>query len=146
MLYRNEVNPLESQLCLENCRRLQDLSDEVARETAANKEAHKEYERRFTELEESGKRQSEILVTLQKQADAIESMNGKIDTFSDKVDTKIDDMSERVENAVDRLDKRITDIEKEPGEKWKKISFEVIKYVVIAAVGAGVAFLSKGGI
>lgn len=133
-------------MCLENCRRLQDLSDEVARATSANKEAHKEYERRLGELEESGKRQSEILVTLQKQADAIESMNGKIDTFSDKVDSKIDGMSERVESAVDRLDKRITEIEKEPGEKWKKISFEVIKYIVIAAVGAGVAFLSKGGI
>jgi len=66
-------------------------------------------------------------VTLQKQADAIESMNGKIDIFSDKVDSKIDTMSDKVEGAVNRFDRRITELEKEPGEKWKKISFEVIK-------------------
>lgn len=137
---------MESQLCLENCRRIDAIADEVARETSANKEAHKEHERRLEALEESGKRQSEILVTLQKQADAIESMNGKIDNMSDKVDTKIDDMSDRMENVVIKLDERIAIIEKEPGEKWKKISFEIIKYLVIAALGAGVAFLSKGGI
>ena len=140
------MNPLESQLCLETRRRVQEIADEVARETAANAEVHREHERRIKQLEESGKRQSDILVTLQKQADAIESMNGKIDTFSEKVDSKIDSMSERMEGIVNRQDQRITNLEKEPGEKWKKISFEVIKYLVIAAVGAGVAFLTKGGI
>lgn len=137
---------MESQLCLETRRRIQEIADEVARETAANAEVHKEHERRIEQLEESGKRQSEILVTLQKQADAIESMNGKIDTFSEKVDSKIDSMTERMEGIVNRQDQRITDLEREPGEKWKKISFEVVKYIVIAAVGAGVAFLTKGGI
>lgn len=137
---------MESQLCLETRRRVQEIADEVARETAANAEVHREHERRIKQLEESGKRQSDILVTLQKQADAIESMNGKIDTFSEKVDSKIDSMSERMECIVNRQDQRITNLEKEPGEKWKKISFEVIKYLVIAAVGAGVAFLTKGGI
>lgn len=137
---------MENQLCLETRRRVQEIADEVARETAANAEVHREHERRIKQLEESGKRQSDILVTLQKQADAIESMNGKIDTFSEKVDSKIDSMSERMEGIVNRQDQRITNLEKEPGEKWKKISFEVIKYLVIAAVGAGVAFLTKGGI
>ena len=126
---------MESQLCLENCRRIDAIANEVARETAANKETHREHERRIEALEESGKRQNDILITLQKQADAIESMNTKIDTMSDHMD-----------NVVIKLDKRIDDIEKEPGEKWKKISFEIIKYLVIAAVGAGVAFLTKGGI
>lgn len=137
---------MENQLYLETRKRVQEIADEVARETAANAEVHKEHERRIKQLEESGKRQSDILVTLQKQADAIESMNGKIDTFSEKVDSKIDSMSERMEGIVNRQDQRITNLEKEPGEKWKKISFEVIKYLVIAAVGAGVAFLTKGGI
>lgn len=137
---------MENQLCLETRRRIQEIADEVARETSANTEVHKEHERRIAQLEENGKRQSDILVTLQKQADAIESMNGKIDTFSEKVDSKIDSMSERMEGIVNRQDQRITNLEREPGEKWKKISFEVIKYLVIAAVGAGVAFLTKGGI
>lgn len=83
---------------------------------------------------------------MQKQADAIESMNEKIDNMSDKVDTKIDGMSERVENAVGKLDKRITEIEKEPGERWKKISFEIIKYVVLAVVGVAVGYFINGGV
>ena len=140
---------MESQLCLENCRRLQELSDEVARETAANKEAHREYERRFDELSESSKRQGDILVTLQKQADAIESMNGKIDTFSDKVDSKIDTVSEKVDKAVskfEKTDERLDKLEKEPGENWKKISFEIVKYIVLAVVGVAVGYFIKGGI
>ena len=121
---------MESQLCLENCRKIDDLARRVAEETAANKEAHKDYERRFEELAESSKRQNDILVTLQKQADAIESMNGKIDTFSDKVDSKIDSMSEKVEQAVshfDETDKRVAKLEKEPGEEYKKLKFEIVK-------------------
>lgn len=118
---------MENQLCIETRRRIQEIADEVARETAANQEVHKEHERRLGRLEEAEKRQSEVLVTLQKQADAIESMNGKIDTFSDKVDSKIDSMTEHMENIVSRQDRRITELEKEPGEKWKKLSFEIVK-------------------
>lgn len=134
---------------MENCRKIDDLTREVARETAANKEAHKEYERRFDELAESSKRQGDILVTLQKQADAIESMNGKIDTFSDKVDSKIDTVSEKVDKAVskfEKTDERLDKLEKEPGENWKKISFEIIKYIVLAVVGVAVGYFIKGGI
>lgn len=143
------MNPLESQLCLENCRKIDDLVKEVARESSANREAHKEYERRFKELAENSKRQSDILVTLQKQADAIESMNGKIDTFSDKVDSKIDSMSEKVEQAVshfDETDRRVAKLEKEPGEEYKKLKFEIVKYIVLALVGAVVGYFLKGGI
>lgn len=140
---------MENQLCLENCRKIDDLARRVAEETAANKEAHKDYERRFDELAESSKRQNDILVTLQKQADAIESMNGKIDTFSDKVDSKIDSMSEKVEQAVshfDETDKRVAKLEKEPGEEYKKLKFEFVKYVVLAITGAVVGYFLKGGI
>lgn len=83
---------------------------------------------------------------MQKQADAIESMNEKIDNMSDKVDTKIDGMSERVENAVGKLDKRITEIEMEPADKWKKVSFEIVRYIVLAVVGVAVGYLIKGGV
>lgn len=140
---------MENQLCLETRRRVQEIADEVARETAANAEVHREHERRIKQLEESGKRQSDILVTLQKQADAIESMNGKIDTFSDKVDSKIDSISEKVEQAVshfDETDKRVAKLEKEPGEEYKKLKFEFVKYIVLAIAGAVVGYFFKGGI
>lgn len=117
---------MDQQICIENCRRLQEISDEVARETAANKEAHKDICRRLDSLESSSKEQTQMLVTMQKQADAIESMNGKIDAMSD---------------SVSKIAKRVSDIEREPGDKWKKITFEIIKYVSIAAVGAALAIV-----
>lgn len=121
---------MDQQICIENCRRLQEISDEVARETAANKAVHEAHEKRLNALEESNKRQSEILVTLQKQADAIESMNGKIDSMADQV-----------KGAVSK----ISEIEREPGERWKKLAFEIVKYVVLAVVGAMCGYLVSGG-
>lgn len=122
---------MENTIRLEDHHRLQELADKVSRETAANTAEHSSFKRRLDELEESGKRQSEILVTLQKQADAIESMNGKIDSMADKV-----------EGAVNK----ISELEREPGEKWKKISFEIVKYVVLAIAGAAVGYFFKGGV
>lgn len=115
---------MDQQIYLDNCRRLQEISDEVARETAANREVHKEVFRRLGDLEACSKEQNQMLVTMQKQADAIESMNGKIDIMSD---------------SVSEIARRVSDIEREPAERWKKIVFEVIKCVVIAAVGAAMA-------
>ena len=103
---------MDQQICIDNCRKLSEISDEVARETSSNKMEHESFKRRIDELEENGKRQHEILITLQKQADAIESMNEKIDDVADSVKT---------------VAGRLSEIEKEPGEKWKKIVFEVIK-------------------
>lgn len=116
---------MDEQICINNCQRLQEISDEVARETAANREIHESFKRRINDLEESSKKQSEILVTLQKQADAIDTMNHKIDD---------------VGNKVSKIVNRVDDIERAPGENWKKITFEVIKYIVIAAVGAGLMY------
>lgn len=103
---------MDEQICLNNCQKLQDISEEVARETAANREAHESLKRRIHDLEESSKKQSDILITLQKQADAIDTMNHKIDDVGKKVSTMVN---------------RIDEIEKAPGEKWKKITFEVVK-------------------
>ena len=35
-------------------------------------------------------------------------------------------------------------IEHEPGEKWKKITFEIVKYLVLAAVGVAAGYFIKG--
>lgn len=119
----------QSQICAENCRRLNELTTTVAEETGANDIAHKAMEHRLDVLEEGYKQQNNILVTLQKQADAIESMNGKIDNIA---------------TSVNSMSTRITDIEKEPGENWKKMGFEIVKYIVIAGVGAAIAFIFGG--
>ena len=118
----------QNQVCADNCRRINELEKTVATETAKNAAEHKACNRRIDDLEEASKQQNGILITLQKQADAIETMN-----------TKIDGMC----TAVGDISNRIDIIEKEPADKWKKISFEIIKYVVIAAVGVAVGVILK---
>ena len=45
---------------------------------------------------------------------------------------------------MDKLDKRISVIEREPADKWKKLAFEIVKYIVLAAVGVAVGYIIKG--
>ena len=49
-----------------------------------------------------------------------------------------------VKTAVQGVDKRVAELEREPGEKWKKVTWEIIKAIVLAGVGAGIALLTKG--
>lgn len=123
---------MDQLLCEENLHRLNELASEVARETGANERDHESFRRRLSDLEENGRRQTEILVTLQRQADAIESINSKVDNVVDTMG--------KVATSVDHVDARVTKIEHEPGEKWKKITFEIIKGIVLAIVGAAIAY------
>ena len=67
-------------------------------------------------------------VTLQRQSDAIDALHEKIDILTERMRS---------------VSGRVSVIEKEPGERWKKIGFEIIKYIVLAAVGAVIGYLSK---
>ena len=84
--------------------------------------------RRLEELESSDRRQNEMNIALQRQTDTIDALHEKMDALADQM------------NSVSG---RVSEIEKEPGERWKKISFEIIKYIVLAAVGAAIGYLSK---
>ena len=83
---------------------------------------------RLEGLEASDRQQNGMLVTLQKQADAIESLHDRVD---------------RLAEQLIGVSNRVAALEKEPGENWKKIGFEIIKYIVLAAVGAAVGYLLK---
>lgn len=116
------------QACLENSRRINTLERIVAEETAFNEAEHDSFKRRIDALEKGGQTQSEILITLQRQADNIETMNEKIDT---------------VATSVEHVAERVTVIEKEPADKWKKMTFEVIKCFVLAAAGVAAGYFFK---
>lgn len=103
-------------------------TEKLMQEAAANRAEHASFRRRLDALEESGKRQGDILLTLQRQADAIESMGEKI---------------EELAGGMHRVIGRVAEIEKEPGRRWKNLSFEIIKYIALAAVGAAVGFMLK---
>lgn len=108
---------------------LLEMKAQVDKETAANRAEHDSFKRRLKDLEEGSKRQTDILLTMQRQADAIDSINTKIDKMT---------------GSVARMEKRVDEIEKEPADKWKKISFEIVKYVVLAVIGVAVGYFIKG--
>lgn len=108
---------------------LLEMKAQVDQETAANRTEHESFKRRLKDLEEAGKERTEMLLAIQRQGDAIESMDKKMDGIS---------------ASVGRVEKRVDEIEKEPADKWKKISFEIVKYVVLAVIGVAVGYFIKG--
>lgn len=102
---------------------------QIKADLAANDTEHKSFERRLDEHDEALKKQGEILLIMERQSNAIEKMSGAVG---------------RVEKKVDSIDNRVAVLEKEPADKWKKVSFEVIKYIVIAAVGFAASFFFHG--
>lgn len=129
----NEIDRNMAAYC-SNDKRLNDLEKKVAEEIGRNELAHESYERRFSELKASSEKQTDILVAMQRQADAIEKVNEHMESTDKKID--------KVVTSMDKVETRVAAIEKEPGEKWKKVTFELIKYGVLLAAGvlAGIAF------
>lgn len=105
-----------------------DLKSKVDEQTAANKAEHESFKRRLKELEEAGKERTEMLLAIQRQGDAIASMSKKMDGIS---------------ASVGRVEQRVDEIEKEPADRYKKLAFEVIKYIVLAVVGVAVGYFLK---
>lgn len=102
---------------------------EMVEAIAQNNMEHQSFRRRLTDLESSSRKQSEILVMMQKQSDNIENMAKS--------------MAE-VKTTVDKIDKRVSKIEQEPADKWKKISLEIIKYIILAALGFAIGRMFNG--
>ena len=108
---------------------LLELKGKVDAETASNEAEHRSFRRRLDELENAGKERTEMLLAIQRQGDALEAVAEKLDG---------------VATSVDGVEKRLDKIEKEPGEESKKLRFEIIKYIVLAVVGAFVGYFIKG--
>ena len=89
---------------------------------------HQDFKRRLDNHAEELRSLRNIFVTLEKQGNAIERMGRSLD---------------RVEKKVDNVDDRVESLEREPGEKWKKVTWEVLKYVVLALLGVAVGWIIK---
>ncbi len=101
---------------------------EVVKQLASNETEHKSFRRRLEEHDALLKEQNKIIVAIEKQSTAIETMNKSMG---------------RVEKKVDGLSDRVDKIEKEPGEKWKKVSWEILKYVLLAIAGLVIGLIIK---
>ena len=101
---------------------------EVVAKLASNETEHKSFCRRLDEHDALLREQNKIVVAIEKQSNAIETMNTSMG---------------RVEKKVDSLSGRVDAMEKEPGEKWKKVSWEILKYVLLAIAGVVVGLIVR---
>ena len=93
---------------------------EVVARLASNETEHKSFCRRLDEHDALLREQNKIVVAIEKQSNAIETMNTSMG---------------RVEKKVDSLSGRVDAMEKKPGEKWEKVTWEILKYVLLAIAG-----------
>jgi predicted nucleic acid-binding Zn-ribbon protein len=95
----------------------------------ANEQEHSSYNRRLHEHDEKIDKLQQTQVQLANLTNAVNNLASGIG---------------EVKTAVQSVDKRVGELEREPADKWKKITWEIVKAVVMAAVGAGIAILTKG--
>ena len=101
----------------------------VLAKLASNDTEHGSFRRRLDEHDEALKKQNDILVILERQSNNIERLTGSMN---------------RMEASMGSMDKRLGTIEQEPADKWRKVTWEIIKAVLLAAVGFGLSFFAKG--
>ena len=100
-------------------------------EMAANNKEHEAFNRRLKEHDQKLGQLNELTLAISRLTDA---------------NVNVTRVLEQVKGTVQRLDTRLESIEHEPGEKWKKITFEIIKYLVLAAVGMAAGYFIKGSL
>lgn len=107
------------------------LEEEVMRLSkaqAACEKEHQDFQRRLDNHAEALRELRNIFVTLEKQNSALERVGNSVD---------------RVEKKVDGMDSRVKALEREPGDLWKKTTWEVLKYVLLALLGLLVGWIIK---
>lgn len=102
----------------------------IVADLAANDMEHSSFKRRLDEHDNAIKEQGKIFVALERQSNAIESMNNSMN---------------RVEKKVDGISGRVDALENEPADKWKKVTWEIVKYIVLALIGVAVGWIIKQG-
>lgn len=107
---------------------VEDQIMELTKTIVACEKEHQDFKRRLDVLEDELHELRNIYITLEKQGNALERMGKSLD---------------RVERKVDNVDDRVEALEKEPGEKWKKTTWEIFKYVLLALVGLALGWIIK---
>lgn len=103
---------------------------EIAAKLAANEQEHKSYNRRLDAHDKALEQITETQIQLANLTNAVNNLTAGV------VEMK---------SVVQSVDNRVSAIEKEPGEKWKKITWEVIKAVVLAVAAYAIGYFTKGG-
>ena len=95
----------------------------------ANEQEHSSYNRRLHEHDEKIDKLQQTQIQLANLTNAVNNLASGIG---------------EVKTSVQDVGKRVAELEREPADKWRKITWEIVKAVVMAAVGAGIAVIVKG--
>ena len=95
----------------------------------ANEQEHSSYNRRLHEHDEKIDKLQQTQIQLANLTNAVNNLATGVG---------------ELKTTVQRVDNRVATLEQEPAVKWKKITWEIVKAVVMAAVGAGIVILTKG--
>lgn len=95
----------------------------------ANEQEHSSYNRRLHEHDEKIEKLQQTQIQLANLTNAVNNLASGIG---------------EVKTAVQGVDRRVAELEREPADKWRKITWEIVKAVVMAAVGAAIAVFVKG--
>ena len=102
---------------------------DIEKTVSAHDECIKDDGRQISEVRAEVKEQGKLLQSIDRLAMGLTRLDEKMGDLSCKIDT---------------FGSRINMIELKPAEKWERIIFEVLKYVVLAGIGYLAATFLKG--
>lgn len=101
---------------------------EVMGALRANDKEHESYNRRLHEHDDDIRKLRETQVQIERLTNAVNNLAAGIG---------------EMKTTVQGMDRRIADLEREPGEKWKKATWKVAELLLAAIVGGVIAYLIK---
>lgn len=101
---------------------------EVMGALRANDKEHESYNRRLRDHDEDIRKLRETQIQIERLTNAVNNLAAGIG---------------EVKTAVQGVDRRVADLEREPGEKWKKVTWKVAELLLAAIVGGVIAYLIK---
>ena len=108
---------------------MDDEYKDILSRLAANEQEHKSYNRRLEAHDKALEQITETQIQLANLTNAVNNLATGV---------------REMKSVVQSMDNRVSAIEKEPGEKWKKVTWEIIKAVVLAIAAYALGHFTKG--
>ena len=102
---------------------------EVKASLASNDTEHGSFRRRLDEHDDKIEKLQQTQILLERLTNAVNNLTTGMG---------------EVKATVQRVDSRVAALEQEPADKWKRATWKIAELLLAAAVGAAIAFISKG--
>ena len=101
---------------------------DIKAKLAENEKEHESYNRRLSEHDNDIRELSKTQIILERLTNAVTNLSTGMG---------------EIKTTVQSVDRRVAALEMEPGERWKKIVWEVLKWAVIGAAGIAIGKMTK---